>query len=77
MQLAHRKAGLRGVYDKSVYLEKRQVMMQWYADYLDALEAGMTAESRPSSSSIKNLLSGAVKTHIWALTRDCTRMREE
>jgi len=46
MQLAHRKAGLRGVYDKSVYPEKRQVMMQWYADYLDALEAGMTAAQR-------------------------------
>jgi len=46
MQLAHRKAGPWGVYDKSVYLEKRQVMMQWYADYLDALEAGMTAAQR-------------------------------
>lgn len=45
-QLSHSKAGLRGVYDKAAYLAKRRVMMQWYADYLDALEAGMTAEQR-------------------------------
>ena len=28
---------VRGVYDKSTYLEQRKVMMQWYADYLDRL----------------------------------------
>ena len=46
MQLAHKKIGLRGVYDKAAYLEKRVVMMQWYADYLEALEAGITEKQR-------------------------------
>lgn len=39
-QLSHVKEGVRGVYDKSTYLEQRKVMMQWYADYLDKLAAG-------------------------------------
>lgn len=39
-QLSHVKEGVRGVYDKSTYLEQRKVMMQWYADYLDMLAAG-------------------------------------
>lgn len=43
MQLAHKKRGLEGVYNQASYLQKRQVMMQWYCDYLDALEEGMTA----------------------------------
>lgn len=38
-QLSHVKEGVRGVYDKSTYLEQRKVMMQWYADYLDKLAA--------------------------------------
>lgn len=45
MQLAHKKAGLREVYDKATYLEQRRVMMQWYSDYLDSLEVGMTEEA--------------------------------
>jgi integrase len=45
-QLAHKKVGLREVYDKAAYLDSRRVMMQWYSDYLDALEAGMTDELR-------------------------------
>ncbi|QFT84997.1 Putative prophage CPS-53 integrase [Halomonas sp. THAF12] len=44
MQLSHKKVGVRGVYDKAAYLEKRKLMMQWYADYLDALERGITEE---------------------------------
>ena len=36
-QLSHVKEGVRGVYDKSTYLEQRKVMMQWYANYLDGL----------------------------------------
>ena len=47
-QLAHKKVGLREVYDKAAYLEKRRVMMQWYCDYLDALEAGITPEIEES-----------------------------
>ncbi|MCY1354911.1 Prophage integrase IntS [compost metagenome] len=39
-QLSHVKEGVRGVYDKSTYLEQRKIMMQWYADYLDKLAAG-------------------------------------
>ncbi len=35
--LAHKKVGIKGVYDKAVYLKQRQQMVQWYADYLDAL----------------------------------------
>lgn len=46
VQLAHTKEGLRAVYDKAAYLEQRRRMMQWYSDYLDALETGMTETQR-------------------------------
>ena len=46
MHLAHKKAGLKGVYDKATYLTQRKKMVQWYADYLDALRDGMTSEQR-------------------------------
>lgn len=36
-QLSHVKGGVRGVYDKSTYLDQRRVMMQWYADHLEKL----------------------------------------
>lgn len=36
-QLSHVKEGVRGVYDKSVYLSQRRDMMQWYADHLQAM----------------------------------------
>ncbi|MFI8981515.1 tyrosine-type recombinase/integrase [Ectopseudomonas khazarica] len=39
-QLAHKLEGVAGVYNKAQYLEQRRVMMQWYADYLDALASG-------------------------------------
>ncbi len=42
MQLAHKPPGLEGTYNQASYLKQRAVMMQWYADYLDALEAGIT-----------------------------------
>ncbi|MCS4251020.1 phage integrase central domain-containing protein [Pseudomonas sp. BIGb0164] len=38
-QLSHVKEGVRGVYDKSTYLEQRRTMMRWYADHLDKLAA--------------------------------------
>lgn len=44
MHLAHKKQGLKGVYDKAVFLPQRQRMVQRYADYLGALEAGSLAE---------------------------------
>ena len=37
-QLAHAKAGVKGVYDQARYFKSRQKMMQWYADYLEMLE---------------------------------------
>ncbi|WP_027967330.1 tyrosine-type recombinase/integrase [Halomonas halocynthiae] len=43
-QLAHKEGGVAGVYNQAQYIEKRRAMMQWYADYLDALDAGMTEE---------------------------------
>lgn len=44
MQLAHALPGLEAVYNQANWVKQRRVMMQWYADYLDALEAGMTDE---------------------------------
>lgn len=46
MHLAHKKPGLKGVYDKAVFLAQRQRMVQWYADYLAALESGIITEQR-------------------------------
>lgn len=43
-QLAHKEEGVSGVYNQAQYIEKRRAMMQWYADYLDSLEEGMTEE---------------------------------
>lgn len=39
-QLAHKEEGVSGIYNKAQYFEQRKVMMQWYADYLDALASG-------------------------------------
>lgn len=33
--LAHKKKGVKGVYDKSQHLDERRVLMQWWADYLN------------------------------------------
>ena len=46
MQLAHKKKGLEGVYDKAAYLEPRKKMMKWYNDYLDKLQTGMREEDK-------------------------------
>lgn len=46
MQLAHKPVGLEGVYNQAAYIEQRREMMQWYADYLEALEVGMTKAKR-------------------------------
>lgn len=50
VQLSHVKEGVRGVYDKSIYLEQRKVMMQWYADYLDKLAAGNVVQLNRNAS---------------------------
>lgn len=44
--LAHTKKGLEGIYNQAEYLRHRQQMMQWYCDYLDALEKGITREQQ-------------------------------
>lgn len=46
MQLAHKEPGISGVYNKAKYLPQRRHMMQWYADYLDALRDGITEAQR-------------------------------
>jgi hypothetical protein len=43
---------VRAVYNHAQYLPVRRVMMQWYADYLDALRDG-----RPAPPVDKNLKS--------------------
>jgi hypothetical protein len=39
-QLAHKAAGVRGVYNAAEYLPERRRMMQHWADYLDGLKTG-------------------------------------
>lgn len=45
-QLAHVEGGISGEYNQALYLPQRRIMMQWYADYLDALKEGITANLR-------------------------------
>lgn len=46
-QLSHKEKGISGDYNHAIYLHQRKLMMQWYADYLDALKRGLTpAESK-------------------------------
>lgn len=55
-QLSHAKEGMEEVYNKAQYLLTRRIMMQWYNDYLDALEAGMTDEIRLEFDSKVNVI---------------------
>ena len=59
-QLAHKEEGMAGVYNQAAYLESRRAMLQWYADYLDALEAGMTPAKREDFDSVVNAIAGNV-----------------
>ncbi|WP_423379177.1 tyrosine-type recombinase/integrase [Burkholderia sp. LMG 32019] len=45
-QLSHKEEGVAGDYNQAQYAPQRAAMMQWYADYLDALKAGLTPEQR-------------------------------
>ncbi|KXS37460.1 MAG: putative integrase [Halomonadaceae bacterium T82-2] len=54
--LAHVKKGEEATYDKAQYLAPRRIMIQWYADYLEALEAGMTPEIQAEFDSRVNVL---------------------
>jgi integrase len=38
--LGHRIGGVRGVYNRAQYAEQRREMLQWWADWIDSLEAG-------------------------------------
>jgi integrase len=38
--LGHRIGGVRGVYNRARYEDQRREMLQWWADWLDTLEAG-------------------------------------
>lgn len=53
-QLAHKEQGMAGVYNQAAYLEQRRSMLQWYADYLDALETGMAAVQRAEFDRLVN-----------------------
>ena len=45
-QLAHDEANkIRGAYNAAQYLKGRRNMLQWYADYLDALRDGRKVEA--------------------------------
>jgi len=43
-QLAHKEKGVAGDYNHAAYVKYRAIMMQWYADYLDALKEGLTQQ---------------------------------
>lgn len=51
-QLAHLDTTVRGVYNRTLYLPQRQLMMQWYNDYLDALRDGTSIPAKPNLNSI-------------------------
>ena len=45
-QLSHIEEGVAGDYNQAMYLPQRAAMMQWYADYLDAIKHGITPAQR-------------------------------
>ena len=48
-QLAHSEGGqVELAYNKAVYVEPRRTLIQWYADYLDALETGKSLPAFPT-----------------------------
>ncbi|RUS67453.1 Prophage integrase IntS [Saezia sanguinis] len=53
-QLSHKEAGISGKYNHAVYLKYRVIMMQWYADYLDALKEGLTPEQSATFEKRRN-----------------------
>jgi integrase len=59
-QLAHKEAGVSGIYNKAVYLPQRRSMMQWYADYLDCLADGMTPAQRADFDRSVNVIDSNV-----------------
>lgn len=48
-QLSHApRDRVSAAYNRSEYVDQRRSMMQWYADYLDALRDGGPAPERPN-----------------------------
>nr|WP_238543892.1 tyrosine-type recombinase/integrase [Pseudomonas sp. GM21] len=43
-QLAHKEQGMAGLYNNAEYVVLRRTMLQWYADFLGALETGITPD---------------------------------
>ena len=48
-QLAHVPGGVRAVYNYAQYLDTRRTMLQWWADFLDALRDGTPEPERPGA----------------------------
>jgi len=44
--LGHRVGGVRGVYNRARYANQRREMLQWWADWIDELEAGSSVALR-------------------------------
>lgn len=59
-QLAHKEPGMAGTYNMAKYVAQRTIMMQWYADCLDALESGATKPPLPDSASLQARLEQAL-----------------
>ncbi|MFC0709741.1 tyrosine-type recombinase/integrase [Azorhizophilus paspali] len=59
-QLAHKEAGVAGIYNQAAYLPQRRAMMQWYADYLDCLAESMTPARRADFDRRVNMLESNV-----------------
>lgn len=54
-QLAHiKKDEIEETYNQAKYLEPRRIMMQWYNDYLDALENGITEIQQKKFAALVN-----------------------
>lgn len=49
LQLSHgERDAVRGAYNRAQHVEERTAMMQWYADYLDAVRDGLPVPRKPT-----------------------------
>lgn len=58
-QLAHKESGVSGIYNQASYLAQRRALVQWYADYLDALADGITPLQRAEFARRVNVVNPA------------------
>lgn len=54
-QLAHLDTTVRGVYNRTLYLPQRRIMMQWYSDCLDAMRDGTDILAKPDLDAVYTL----------------------